>query len=103
MLLELKLIDDRSSKNRQLYYITGGILTKRKDLGWLEFRSILDNEFIITAIHEYVPKLPWFLYKLTQAKIHLYVMNKFEKEISKKRLKNSQNPSLKNKFKQIQP
>ena len=95
ILLELKLIDDRSSKNRQLYYITGGILTKRKDLGWLEFRSILDNEFIITAIHEYVPKLPWFLYKLTQAKIHLYVMNKFEKEISKKRLKNSQNPSLK--------
>ena len=73
MLLELKLIDDRSSKNRQLYYITGGILTKRKDLGWLEFRSILDNEFIITAIHEYVPKLPWFLYKLTQAKIHLYL------------------------------
>ena len=83
MLLELELIEDRSTPNRQLFYITGGALTKRKDLGWLEFRSILDNEYIITAIHDYVPKLPWGIYKLTQAKLHLYVMKKFEKELSK--------------------
>ena len=83
MLLELQLIEDRSTPNRQLFYITGGALTKRKDLGWLEFRSILDNEYIITAIHDYVPKLPWGIYKLTQAKLHLYVMKKFEKELSK--------------------
>lgn len=81
MLLELELIEDRSSPNRQLFYITGGVLTKRTDLGWLEFRSILDNEYVITAIHEYVPKLPWVIYKLTQAKLHLYVMKKFEREL----------------------
>ena len=81
MLLELQLIEDRSTPNRQLFYITGGVLTKRKDLGWLEFRSILDNEYVITAIHEYVPKLPWGIYKLTQAKLHLYVMKKFEREL----------------------
>ena len=80
-LLELKLIEDRSTPNRQLFYITGGVLTKRKDLGWLEFRSILKNEYIITAIHEYVPKLPWMIYKLTQAKMHLYVMQRFEREL----------------------
>jgi hypothetical protein len=80
-LLELKLIEDRSTPNRQLFYITGGVLTKRKDLGWLEFRSILKNEYIITAIHEYVPKLPWMIYRLTQAKMHLYVMKRFEKEL----------------------
>ena len=80
-LLELKLIEDRSTPNRQLFYITGGVLTKRKDLGWLEFRSILKNEYIITAIHEYVPKLPWVIYRLTQAKMHLYVMKRFEKEL----------------------
>ena len=80
-LLELKLIEDRSTPNRQLFYITGGILTQRTDLGWLEFRSLLDNEYIITAIHEYVPKLPWIIYKLTQAKLHLYVMKKFEREL----------------------
>ena len=81
MLLELQLIENRSTLNRQLFYITGGILTKRSDLGWLEFRSILDNEYVITAIHEYVPKLPWSVYKLTQAKMHLYVMKKFEKAL----------------------
>jgi len=43
--------------------------------------GILDNEYVITAIHEYVPKLPWGIYKLTQAKLHLYVMKKFEKEL----------------------
>jgi hypothetical protein len=83
MLLELQLIEDRSTPNRQLFYITGGVLTKRTDLGWLEFRSILDNEYVITAIHEYVPKLPWGIYKLTQAKLHLYVMRKFEKELQR--------------------
>ena len=99
MLLELQLIEDRSTPNRQLFYITGGVLTKRTDLGWLEFRSILDNEYVITtdidirtgpvdeyvitAIHEYVPKLPWAIYKLTQAKLHLYVMRKFEKELQR--------------------
>ncbi|RPG63934.1 MAG: NAD-dependent epimerase/dehydratase family protein [Flavobacteriaceae bacterium TMED42] len=83
MLLELQLIEDRSTPNRQLFYITGGVLTKRTDLGWLEFRSILDNEYVITAIHEYVPKLPWAVYKLTQAKLHLYVMKKFEKELQR--------------------
>ena len=81
MLLELQLIENRSTPNRQLFFITGGVLTKRRDLGWLEFRSILDNEYVITAIHEYVPKLPWSIYKLTQAKMHLYVMKKFEKAL----------------------
>ena len=81
MLLELQLIKNRSTPNRQLFYITGGVLTKRRDLGWLEFRSILGSEYVITAIHEYVPKLPWSVYKLTQAKMHLYVMKKFEKAL----------------------
>ena len=77
--LELKLIKDRSDKKRQLYYITGGVLVKRVDYGWLEFRSISDNKFIIVAIHEFVPKLPWMVYKYTQAIAHLYVMKNFEK------------------------
>ncbi|MGC6479215.1 MAG: NAD(P)H-binding protein [Flavobacteriaceae bacterium] len=87
MLLELQLIEDRSSPNRQLFYITGGKLTKRTDLGWLEFRSILDNKYVITAIHEYVPKLPWAIYKLTQAKLHLYVMRNFERALERPKSK----------------
>ena len=79
LLLELKVIKSRSDKSRQLFFISGGILVKRKDLGWLEFRSVLDDRYLIAAIHEYVPKLPWLVYKYTQAKVHLIVMKQFEK------------------------
>ena len=81
-LLQLEFIENRSDKNRQLFYITGGLLSKRSNTGWLEFRSILEGEYIITAIHEFVPRLPWIIYKYTQAKAHLYVMKQFEKYLS---------------------
>jgi uncharacterized protein YbjT (DUF2867 family) len=82
-LLQLEFVENRSDENRQLFYITGGYLTKRTNRGWLEFRSILNGRYIITAIHEFVPRLPWFIYRFTQAKGHLYVMKKFEKYLSK--------------------
>ena len=82
-LLQLEFVENRSDENRQLFYITGGYLTKRTNRGWLEFRSILNGNYIITAIHEFVPRLPWFFYRFTQAKGHLYVMKKFEKYLSK--------------------
>ena len=78
LLLELKVIKSRSDKSRQLFFITGGILVKRRNLGWLEFRSVLDDHYLIAAIHEYVPRLPWLFYKYTQAKVHLLVMKQFE-------------------------
>ena len=81
-LLQLEYIKNRSDKNRQLFYITGGYLTKRTNRGWLEFRSILDDNYIITAIHEFVPRLPWVIYKFTKAKAHLLVMKKFEKHLT---------------------
>ena len=83
VLLELKVIKSRSNDKRQLFFITGGVLVKRNDLGWLEFRSVLNDEYLIAAIHEYVPKLPWIVYKFTQAKVHLIVMKQFEKFLYK--------------------
>jgi nucleoside-diphosphate-sugar epimerase len=83
LLLELKVIKSRSDEKRQLFFITGGVLVKRSDLGWLEFRSVLKNNYLVAAIHEYVPRLPWFIYKYTQAKVHLLVMKQFEKFLIK--------------------
>ena len=90
VLLELKVIKSRSDEKRQLFFISGGLLVKRNDLGWLEFRSVLNDKYMIAAIHEFVPKLPWIIYKFTQAKVHLIVMKRFEKfllKIPKKSLK----------------
>ena len=76
-LLELTFVDERSDTKRRLFYITGGVLAKRVNYGWLEFRSVLENRYVIAAIHEYVPRLPWYLYRLSQALIHLVVMKNF--------------------------
>lgn len=76
-LLQFRFIEDRSDQDRQLFYIIGGRLVKRRDYGWLEFRRVLGGRYIIAAIHEFVPTLPWFVYILTQAVAHLWVMNRF--------------------------
>jgi hypothetical protein len=83
-MLQLTMIPDRSDEERQLFYITGGWLVKRYDYGWLEFREVLDSQYIISAIHEFVPRLPWFIYINTQARLHLWVMNRFKKYLQNK-------------------
>jgi uncharacterized protein YbjT (DUF2867 family) len=85
-MLQLTMIPDRSDEGRQLFYITGGWLVKRFDYGWLEFREVLGSRYILSAIHEFVPRLPWFVYVNTQAKLHLWVMNRFKKYLSKKQI-----------------
>lgn len=82
-MLQLTWIPDRSDSKRQLFYITGGWLVKRFDYGWLEFREVLGGKYMISAIHEFVPRLPWLLYVNTQAKLHLWVMDRFKKYLEK--------------------
>ena len=43
----------------------------------LVFRRVLDENRVIITIHEYEPALPWFIYTLTQARVHLVVMTVF--------------------------
>ncbi|PHI19563.1 epimerase [Lewinellaceae bacterium SD302] len=83
-LLKLQFINDRSDDRRQLFYVVDGRLVKRRDYGWLEFRNVLDDEYVISAIHEFVPNLPWFIYVVTQARIHEWVMQRFGKFLAKR-------------------
>ena len=76
-LLKLQFVKDRSDHDRQLFFVVDGLLVKRKDYGWLEFRRVLDGKSIISAIHEFVPTLPWYMYVFSQARLHLWVMNSF--------------------------
>ena len=76
-LLRLMYIPSRSDNHRQLFYIVGGLLAKRKNKGWLEFRNVLGDNFTISAIHEFVPALPWYVYVVTQAQAHTWVMKRF--------------------------
>ena len=78
-LLELTLVSERSTADRRLFYVTGGLLARRIDHGWLEFRQVAGGRYILAAIHDFAPRLPWFLYILTQAPLHLFVMKSFGK------------------------
>ncbi len=76
-LLVLELSPKRSSADRQLFYVTSGVLSRKTKRGRLEFREVLGGKYIISAIHEFKPSLPWMIYRFTQAPIHLRVMNAF--------------------------
>src|SRR5690606_27760828 len=80
-LLILERNSERSSESRQLLYIKGGILAASQVRGRLEFREVLDGKYIMAAIHDFRPSLPWFIYRWTQAIVHLIVMNAFGKHL----------------------
>tara|TARA_R110000868_G_scaffold103710_1_gene285410 strand:- start:1214 stop:2575 length:1362 start_codon:yes stop_codon:yes gene_type:complete len=83
-LLELTHIEQRSNSTRHLFFITGGVLCARRDHGWLEFRQINNRKWTISAIHEFVPTLPWWIYRFTQAPLHSFVMKRFGQYLKKK-------------------
>jgi hypothetical protein len=78
----MELSEERSTPDRQLLYVIKGLLVSKKNRGRLEFRVVLNRHYAIAAIHDFKPALPWYIYKYTQAKIHLWVMNAFAKHIT---------------------
>lgn len=83
VLLEMEISEDRSSADRVLLYIQQGWLVSKTDRGRLEFRITRDQRYALAAIHNYTPSLPWFIYTLTQAKLHLMVMNSFARHLNR--------------------
>lgn len=83
-LLVLSFAAERSARDRQLFYVTGGLLARDVDGARprLEFRSVLGGSHVIAAIHDFAPRLPWILYALTQALVHLFVMTSFGKHLA---------------------
>lgn len=84
-LLVLERSAARSQKTRTLFYVVGGALARPDEspLARLEFRQTLEGRYIISAIHDFVPRLPWFLYNATQALVHLWVMRSFGRHIAR--------------------
>tara|TARA_Y100000768_G_scaffold388999_2_gene389978 strand:+ start:13121 stop:14494 length:1374 start_codon:yes stop_codon:yes gene_type:complete len=83
-MLSLEYSPERSSPDRQLFYLQNCLLAYGEGRGRLEFRDSIDNRVTIAAIHEFKPKLPWFIYKYTQALVHLWVMKSFRKVVKKR-------------------
>ncbi|MEM0966533.1 MAG: NAD(P)H-binding protein [Verrucomicrobiota bacterium] len=72
------------NQRRRAFYISGGFLTLSPDPpGRFEFRLFPENGFLTAAIHDFQPRLPWWLYSQTQARIHLFVMKMFGRHLRK--------------------
>jgi uncharacterized protein YbjT (DUF2867 family) len=76
-LLVLRFARERSTSDRQLFYVTGGLLARKAQRARLEFRVTPDGQHLLTAIHEFSPRLPWWLYRFSQAGVHRWVMRRF--------------------------
>lgn len=83
-LLILKKVDENENIDRVKFHIIGGLLTKTTDTGWLEFRQVAGESFTLASIHGFIPSLPWYIYKYTQAPLHEFVMKKFGESLSLK-------------------
>ena len=78
-LLKLDYSAERSTPDRALFYITGGLIAEQAPgvHSRLEFRVIPGGRFALAGIHDFRPRLPWYLYLLTQANFHLWTMYAF--------------------------
>ncbi len=82
-LLVLRHSPERSTPERQLYFLDGGLLSRTGAGGRFELRQVLDGRTMLVAIHDYAPRLPWLVYILTQAKFHAWVMAAFRRHLGR--------------------
>jgi uncharacterized protein YbjT (DUF2867 family) len=82
-LLELRLAPERSTDDRPLLYIVGGLLSNDDGRGRLELREVHGTRTVLAALHDYIPRLPWFVYRRTQAIAHLWVMWRFARHLAR--------------------
>lgn len=75
-LLTLKLVGNHETK--ATFKVVGGALAKQEDQGTFTF--IHSTEGTIVALEHFSPRLPWWLYFITQAPIHEFVMVQFQKQ-----------------------
>jgi uncharacterized protein YbjT (DUF2867 family) len=85
-LLTLYLNRDRSHSELRVFEIGEGVLVKSGLNGHLEFRRALGQNCILSAIHDYQPRLPWLLYTMTQARAHKWVMKSFGRFLKSSRV-----------------
>jgi uncharacterized protein YbjT (DUF2867 family) len=86
VLLHLRSERELSSAERQVFAIDGGLLVGRpRDAapGRLEFREVAGRRFVLAAISDYRPALPWPVYAATQARLHLWLMRRFARHLAR--------------------
>jgi len=82
-LLLLEYSEEVSTENYQVFFIRKSLLSHGQGSGRLCFRNLLNSRYTMAEIHDFIPSLPWYIYKFTQAKMHLFTMKKFNSYLLK--------------------
>lgn len=73
------------NRRRCAFYISGGWLARQVNPpGRFEFRLFPENGCLLASIHGFSPRLPWAVYALTQARLHLAVMRAFGRRLGRR-------------------
>ena len=71
----------KPNASRPVFRVLDGLLARESPRGRLEFRTVLDGNTLIVAVHQFVPRLPWWIYRATQALGHAWVMARFRRHL----------------------
>jgi uncharacterized protein YbjT (DUF2867 family) len=71
-----------STRDRQLYFLGDGLLSRANEGARFEMRQVLDGQTLLVAIHDFRPRLPWYIYIATQAPVHARVMAAFRRRLA---------------------
>lgn len=82
-LLGLRRLATRSTHDREVMLVTEGLLARSTERGRLEFRQVLGDTTLIAGLHDFVPRLPWWIYRLTQGTFHRWVMIRFARHLKR--------------------
>ncbi len=85
-LLRLQRDPNRCDTEIETLKILDGLLVRRGGFSRarFEFRAIPCRDLAVTALHDYPPSLPWFVYEWSQAIVHRIVMGLFARRIRKR-------------------
>ena len=90
-LLKIERSEHYSEVHRSTYFVKSGLLVRNETCpGRLEFCNIEREKLAVVALLDYCPSIPWFIYKFTQALLHLWVMRRFKGHLRLLSLKQKQ-------------
>jgi uncharacterized protein YbjT (DUF2867 family) len=72
-----------SNSQRAVFRVLSGALAHPKGRGRLEFVCVPEKAEVLSAVHDFRPRLPWWLYTLTQLQIHAVVMWAFGRHLAR--------------------
>ena len=84
-LLTLRADADEVPEGRFVFRVVGGLLAASEAKGdpRLEFRRTPDGRHVLAVLQDFAPRLPWWLYVATQAKVHQAVMHAFGRSLAR--------------------